>query len=124
MMMFSASGETLEMGIHALRIISLCWIPGAFVIITIGLFQALAHGMFALIISIVRQIGFILPLAYILLHTFGVNGAWYAYPLSEISALTLSALFLRHIYLKEIKGLPDGVPVDGKPAPNPEGVNP
>ena len=113
MTLFSASPETLDIGVHALRSISLSWIPGAFVIISIGLFQALAHGMFALVISVVRQIGFILPLAYILLMNFGVNGAWYSYPLAEISALTLTALFVRRIYLKEIKGLPDGAPVEG-----------
>ena len=114
MMLFSASPETLDIGVHALRAISLSWVPGAFVIISVGLFQALAHAMFALVISVVRQIGFILPLAYILLMHFGVNGAWYSYPLAEISALTLTALFMRRIYLKEIKGLPDGAPVEGR----------
>ena len=114
MTLFSASPETLDTGVHALRALSLSWIPGAFVIISIGLFQALAHGIFALIISVVRQIGLILPLAYILLIHYGVNGAWYAYPLAEIVALTLAAVFLRRIYLKEIKGLPDGAPVGGR----------
>jgi len=115
MLLFSASGYALELGVHALRTISLCWIPGAFVIITIGLFQALAHGMFALIVSIVRQLGFILPLAYILLTHFGVFNVWTAYPLAEISALVLTALFLRQITVREIKGLPDGASVAGKP---------
>ena len=121
MMLFSASGYTLELGAHALRTISICWIPGAFVIITIGLFQALAHGMFALIVSIVRQLGFILPLAYILLINFGVYSVWASYPIAEVSALVLTALFLRHIYNKEIKSLPDGAPVLGRAAAVPEG---
>jgi putative MATE family efflux protein len=115
MMLFNAQGATLDMGVHALRAISISWIPGAFVIITIGMFQALAHGIFALIISIVRQIGFILPLAYVLLIHFGVNGTWYAYPFAEIAALTLTAVFLRKIYTREIKRLPDGAPAFGKP---------
>ena len=111
MMLFSASGNTLELGVHALRAISLSWVPGAFVIISIGLLQALAHGVFALIISVVRQIGFILPLAWILLVTFGVNYVWYSYPLAEISALTLTAIFMWRVYQREIKVLPDGAPV-------------
>lgn len=113
MRLFNASGTTLDIGVHALRSISLCWIPGAFVIITIGTFQALAHGIFALIIAIVRQIGMVLPLAYILLTYFGIDGVWYAYPLSEISAVIMSALFLRHVYKREISPLPDGIPVAG-----------
>ena len=114
MMLFSASGGALDLGVQALRAISLAWIPGAFVIISIGMFQALAHGMFALVISVVRQLGFILPLAWILLIYFGVFGVWYSYPLAEIAALTLTAIFLRRIYVQEIKPLPEGVPVEGK----------
>ena len=113
MTLFSASGYTLDLGVRALRAISLSWIPGAFVIITVGLFQALAHGMFALIISIVRQLGFILPLAVILLAYSGVFGVWYAYPLSEVAALILTAVFLRRVYIREIKPIPDGTPVSG-----------
>jgi len=109
MMLYGASGDTLEMGVHALRTISLCWIPGAFAIISIGMFQALAHGMFALIISIVRQLGFVLPLAYILLMNFGVYGYWYAFPLAEIAAVTMTAFFVRYVFLKEINLLPEGV---------------
>jgi len=116
MTLFSATGYTLELGAHALRTISLCWIPGAFAIITIGLFQALAHGMFALIVSIVRQLGFVLPLAYILLTNYGVFNVWSAYPIAEVSALILTLVFLRRIFIKEINILPDGSPVAGKGA--------
>ena len=111
MKLFSASGNTLDLGVHALRAICFSWIPGAFVIISVGLFQALAHGVFALIISVVRQLGFILPLALILLTYSGVYAVWYAYPLAEIAALVLAAVFLRRIFVQEIRPLPDGAPV-------------
>jgi Na+-driven multidrug efflux pump len=114
MTLFSASEGTMNLGVHALRVISVSWLPGAFVIIAIGLFQALAHGMFALIISIVRQIGFIMPLAWILLTYIGLNAVWYSYPLAEIASFTLAVLFFRRTYAREIKLLPDGAPVSGK----------
>ena len=109
MTLYSATGETLDMGVHALRTISICWIPAAFAIISIGMFQALAHGMFALIISIVRQLGFVLPLAYLLLMNFGVYGYWYAFPLAEIAAVIMTALFVKYVFTKEINTLPEGV---------------
>ena len=115
MMLFSADGNTLDMGIHAFRSISLAWTPGAFVIISVGLFQAIAHGGFALIIALVRQFGFILPIAYILLINFGVNSVWYSYPIAEIGALVLAAVFWHRINRKEIKTLPDGAPATGSP---------
>jgi putative MATE family efflux protein len=114
MLLFSPGPEMLDMGVHALRAMSISWIPGSFVIITIGMFQALAHSVFALIISIVRQIGFILPLAYLLLTNFGINAAWYAYPLAEASALTLTAIFFVRIKRHEIDLLPAGAPVNGR----------
>jgi len=112
--LFSAGEYTMEVGVHALRVICVSWLPGAFVIIAIGLFQAMAHGMFALVIAVVRQIGFIMPLAYILLTYYGLNAVWYSYPLAEIASFTLAVIFFRWIYTHEIKGLPDGTPVLGK----------
>ena len=114
MMWFSQDPEMIEMGVIAFRAMSTSWIPGAYVIITIGLFQALAHGMFALIISIVRQLGFILPIAYILLMNFGINASWYAYPLAEVSALTLTTIFFFRVRKQDIEHLPDGAPVAGR----------
>jgi Na+-driven multidrug efflux pump len=114
MKLFSASGETLEMGAKALSAISLTWIPGSFVVITIGMFQALGHGSFALIISVVRQLGLVLPGMYILLHTFGINSVWYAYPLAEIVALAMAIVFMRGVYKRKIRDLPDGALVSGK----------
>jgi putative MATE family efflux protein len=114
MLIFSPGPEMLDMGVHALRAMSISWIPGSFVIISIGMFQALAHSIFALIISIVRQIGFILPLAYLLLTNFGINAAWYAYPLAEASALTLTAIFFVRVKKHEIDLLPAGASVSGR----------
>jgi putative MATE family efflux protein len=113
MALFSATGETLDMGVHALRAISLAWLPGSFVIISIGLFQSLAYGSYALIISIVRQIGFVLPLTYILLYYWGIDSVWFAHPLSEIVALILALIFVHRVYVRDIKPLPDGTPVNG-----------
>ncbi|MDR0596067.1 MAG: MATE family efflux transporter [Clostridiales Family XIII bacterium] len=108
MSLFSASPDMMDMGVHALRAISISYIPAAFTIVCVTLFQATAHGIFAMIISIVRQLGFILPLAYILLANFGVDSVWYAFPIAEIAALAMSATFLRRVYNKQIKQLPDG----------------
>jgi putative MATE family efflux protein len=106
MSMFAAGPEMMDMGVHALRAISVSFFFAPFVIITIGLFQALAHGAYAMIISIIRQLGMILPAAYILVHLFGVNGAWYAFPVAEGTAFVLALLFRRRIMRKEIDRLP------------------
>ena len=110
MLLFSASDEMLEMGVIALRRISLCLIPAAFTIVTVGMFQALAHGVFAMIISLIRQLVLLLPLAYILANNFGVNATWYAYGIAEIAAVILAALFLRKVMKTDIAQMPEVIP--------------
>ncbi|MEE0741720.1 MAG: MATE family efflux transporter [Emergencia sp.] len=103
--MFSADEEMLKMGVPALRLISLCFIPAAFGIITATLFQGTGHGVYSLIGSLVRQLVGILPLAYIIYHTAGITASWMSFPLAEILGLAYSAIMLRVLYKKEIKTL-------------------
>ena len=103
--MFDADNDMLEVGEPALRIISLCFLPAAFGIMTSTLFQATGHGFYSLFGSLLRQLVGILPLAFILYHTFGVSKTWFAFPLAEISGLFYSAIMLTHLYRKEIAHL-------------------
>lgn len=103
--LFSADDAMLEMGVPALRIISLCFIPAAFGIMTSTLFQGTGHGVYSLIGSLLRQLVGILPLAYIIYNLAGIKASWASFPLAEIIGLVYSALMLRHLYKKEIKTL-------------------
>ena len=100
--MFDASAEMLRIGIPALRIISICFLPAAFGIITSTMFQATGHGMLSLFASLLRQLVGILPLAYILIRIGGVTLSWASFPLAEIIGLTYSAVMIRRLYKKEI----------------------
>ena len=103
--MFEASEEMLEMGVPALRIISLCFIPAAFGIMTSTIFQATGHGMLSLFASLLRQMFGILPLAWILIRIGGVTLSWASFPLAEIIGVVYAVVVLRWLYKKEIKNL-------------------
>lgn len=103
--MFDASKDMLAMGIPALRIISLCFIPAAFGIITGTLFQGTGHGMLSLYVSLIRQLLGILPMAYVLIRIGGVTLSWAAFPLAEVLGFTFSAVLLRRLYKNEIVSL-------------------
>lgn len=105
LLMFDASDDMLEIGIPALRIISICFLPAAFGIITGTLFQGTGHGVYSLCCSVIRQLVGILPLAYILIHIGGVTLSWAAFPLAELLGLTYSAIMFRYLYKKEISKL-------------------
>ena len=106
MTLFNADALMMAIGVKALRIISLCYPFAAVGIIMSTFFQATGHGMYALISSILRQLVLILPLAYLLAYTKGLNAIWWAYVLADVGAIIVTLLFFRHLWEKEIHPMP------------------
>ncbi len=104
LMIFNASEQMLEIGVKALRTISLCFVPAAIGIMFSTLFQAIGQGHKSLYISILRQLVVILPVAY-LLSKIGLYYIWYSFPIAEVFSLMVSVIFLSLIYKKTIKKL-------------------
>ena len=102
--MFNPTPELLELGVPALRTISLSFIPAAFGIMFGTVFQATGCGVRSLIISILRQLVVILPVAWYLAR-FGVEYVWYAFPFAELFSIGASVLFFLDLYKKRIKDL-------------------
>lgn len=102
LMIFNASENMLEIGVPALKSISFSFLFAGFCIICSSLFQALGHGMLSLWISVLRQLVVLLPTAFILSKISGLSYIWLAFPFAELFAVTFSAIFLRHVYKKEI----------------------
>lgn len=102
---FNASETMKEIGIPALRLISLCFAFAGFNIVCSSVYQAMSHGMLSLWVSLVRQLCVLLPAAYILAKIGGLHAVWWAFPIAEVFSLTMCVIFLRHVYEKEIKPL-------------------
>ena len=102
---FNASASMLEIGVPALRIISISFLMAGFNIITSSVFQALSHGFLSLAVSVLRQLVVLLPAAYILSKLGGLTAIWWSFPVSEVFALLVCSLFLRYVYKKEISPL-------------------
>ena len=96
--LFDASDHMLEIGVPALRIISLSFLFAGFCIIAGSVFQALGNGVYSLIVSVARQLVVILPVAYLFAKLFGLSMVWWSIPIAEIVSLTLSAVLLKRIY--------------------------
>ncbi len=104
---FEASQTMLDIGNTALRIISISFPFAGFCIIMSSTFQALGDGIKSMITSIVRQLVVLLPSAYLLSLTGEVSSVWWAFPISEISSLLLSLVFVAKVYKQKIKPLGD-----------------
>lgn len=106
LLLFNASAEMLAIGIPALRIISISYVFAGYCIVAGAVFQAMGNGMMSLNVSLARQIGVLLPAAYLLAKSGSVNLVWWAVPIAEIAAVTFSILFMKRIYDQEIRPLP------------------
>ncbi len=103
--LFDASDHMLEIGILALRVISLSFAFAGICIVISSSLQALGHGFLSMMISITRQLIILLPSAYILAKFGGIHAVWWSFNIAEIASLTLSLLFFKHMYNKIIKHL-------------------
>ena len=101
--LFSATEEMYRIGIPALKMISLCFVPAA---ISIGLgssFQATGYGVGTMIVSICRQLMVLIPVAYILSIFLGINGVWLSFIVAEIIGLVVSIAIYLRVYSSRIR---------------------
>lgn len=94
---FDASPDMLEIGIPALRTISISFVGAGYAIVLGSTFQALGRGLYSMCVSIARQLVVLVPLAW-LLSRFGVlSTVWWAFPIAEIMSAAVSTLFYLHL---------------------------
>lgn len=102
LLLFNAEPELLEVGVPALRTISLSFIFAGYCIIVGSVFQALGNGVYSMIVSIARQLLVLLPVAYLLSLTGHVSNIWWAFPIAELVSTSLTTFFLIRINKKII----------------------
>ena len=92
---FEASDEMLAIGVPALRILALIFIPAGVDIIACSVCQAIGNPLYALISSVARQLVVLVPVAWLLAQTGILQLVWWSFPISEIVALIMAVVFLR-----------------------------
>lgn len=100
---FNASETMLNIGVPALRIISTHFLLAGISIICSTVQQAFGHGVRSLLISLVRQLVVLLPVAYFLSIAHSLDMVWLAFPIAETVALIMGVAYLIQTYKKEIK---------------------
>ncbi|RGH37052.1 MATE family efflux transporter [Firmicutes bacterium AM41-5BH] len=96
------AGQSREYFIGAMRIISISFIFAGINVAYQGIYQALDGGMESLIISLLRQLVIILPLAGVFSMIVrngqvGISLIWWAFPITEIIACAVGYVFLKKI---------------------------
>lgn len=94
LMLFGASDEMLQMGVTALRL-NFCITPIlGFVMLATTFFQSLAKPVPSIMITMLRQIVFLIPFIYIFPAVWDIEGIFIAQPVSDALALLISLFFV------------------------------
>lgn len=80
---FAPSEEMFSLGVTALRILGFSFVFGGVSVMTCYALQGFSRGISSLIISALRQVIILLPLASILGKAIGINGIWWSFLISE-----------------------------------------
>ncbi len=88
--LFTSNPETIRLGKEALRLISIGFVVSAVSVTVSGALEGLGKGIQSLIVSLIRYIVAILPLAFILSRILGAAGVWHAFWITEMIAAAIS----------------------------------
>ena len=100
---FASSADTIQLGREALLIICRGFVLSGVSVTISGVLEGLGKGAESLVISLVRYIVVLLPLAYFLSQAIGAVGVWQAFWITETIAAVLSVLLFRRI-MRKIQG--------------------
>lgn len=87
-----------------LKTICLSFIPAAISIVFSTVFQSFGRGTTSMIQQILRQLGFLIPLAYLLSYINGLDAVWYAYPIAEIMTVIIFIPLVNRAFKKAFRG--------------------
>ena len=104
---FTHDEALMEMASHGFRILVIGFPIVGFQMIGTNFFQCLGMVKKSVILSLSRQILFLLPLLYALPIWHGASGVWMSFPISDVLSATLTAILLRRLF-KKFNKLQDG----------------
>ena len=104
---FTHDEELLALSARALRITTIAFPIVGFQMIATNFFQSLGMVRKSIILSLSRQILFLLPLLYILPNWIGPDGVWASFPIADSIATVMTIIMLGKLF-KKFTMLKDG----------------
>ena len=104
---FTHDEALLDMSAEGMRILTIGFPIVGFQMIGTNFFQSLGMVKKSIILSLSRQLLFLLPLLYALPLWHGANGVWMSFPVSDVLSTLLTAILLRRLF-KKFNQLKDG----------------
>nr|WP_315989729.1 MATE family efflux transporter [Desulforamulus aquiferis] len=92
---FTPDLAAIEMGETALRVMFALSITIGVQVVTGGVFQALGKARAAFILTMSRQVLFLIPLILVLPLWFSLEGIWVAFPIADLLSFGLTLWFIK-----------------------------
>jgi Na+-driven multidrug efflux pump len=91
---FTTDASLTAATIHAFHIIILMfWVVG-FQIVSTNFFQSLGKAFKSILLSLSRQVIFIIPLLFTLPRLFNLDGVWASFPISDLGATLVTVILI------------------------------
>jgi putative MATE family efflux protein len=115
---FNDDPELMAIAVPAMRIFMSTIVIVGPSILFITTFQGLSKGKEAMILTLIRQFVFFVPLLFLLPRIWGISGVWWSMPISDTLSTIISGLWLfREYKMQQKTGVWSDTPV---PETNPE----
>ncbi len=100
--LFSLSDQTKDLCITAMRVVPVSFIFAGANIAFQGIFQALGGGIESLVLSLLRQLIFVLPVAWAF-AVWAPDIVWITFIIAEALTAGIACIFMQKIYVRKIK---------------------
>lgn len=97
LLLFNASEQMFLIGIPAIRILSLSYFISVSGVLVSHFFQALGRAVSSMILTLVRQVVFLLPCAVLFAQTGHIEAVWFAYVFAELLALPIMLFLFKRV---------------------------
>ena len=104
---FTSDRELIELSAKGLRMLTLAYVFVGFQMVASNFFQCLGMVNKAILLSMSRQLLFLIPCIYVLPLFFGDIGVWVSFPISDFAAFIISAVLMWNL-LRKFAKLNDG----------------
>lgn len=98
LLLFDASENMLEIGIPAVRLMSLSFFAGAFNIVFAAVYQGFGNGKFSMYLVFTRQVAFLIPLLLLTAYTGRINWVWLAFAAAEAIAVPVGTFLFKQLH--------------------------
>ncbi len=103
MYIFTDDNDMIAMGTHVLKIVNLGILCSGWQSVQSAYFQAVGEKKASLLVVLCNQIFCLIPILLIMSEAYGLDGVWYAFPISTTIAVIISTIVLIKILKKEGK---------------------